>query len=372
MMASISGMPVYREQNILEQLVRRAAALVIDRDLQSSAERYGKPRLGSHLERYLVDALRRLVVSNALWIPNAEKSRVWYGKDGLYIVWPNAAIDVRKLIEADQLPGIPKAPETLLEILIDAGVVEPSPETQMTWAIFPPHCDKAIEAVRLTSPSILLAAMDRPPDPLPHPLVKPLPESAAGPSSAAASSVHVGQTIELPLALPAAADISLQRHSTPVPTAQQRPESVANDQLEVSVASSSPADGSGADLSSRRRTFSLTAPLRLDAPLRIALGDVVDSFNRDGADVACKPTPTGLFIPLAEFERRAIEPALAMRALADASMLVSSSPSKTKPVTRYFGGEAKTGIVIHPRFIEGFDPADFQGTRTEGEANAAS
>ncbi len=372
MMASISGMPVYREQNILEHLVRRAAALVIDRDLQSSAERYGKPRLGSHLERYLVDALRRLVVSNALWIPNAEKSRVWYGKDGLYIVWPNAAIDVRKLIEADQLPGIPKAPETLLEILIDAGVVEPSPETKMTWAIFPPHCDKAIEAVRLTSPSILLAAMDRPPDPLPHPLVKPPPESAAGPSSAAASSIQAGQTIELPLALPAAADISLQRHSTQVPTAQQRPESVANDQLEVSVASSSPADGSGADLSSRRRTFSLAAPLRLDAPLRTALGDVVDSFNRDGADVACKPTPTGLFIPLAEFERRAIEPALAMRALADASMLVSSSPSKTKPVTRYFGGEAKTGIVIHPRFIEGFDPADFQGTPTEGEANAAS
>src|SRR5437016_13042537 len=86
LMASISGMPLYREQNILEHLVRRAAALVIDRDLQSSAERYGKPRLGSHLERYLVDALRRLVVSNALWMPNAEKSRIWYGEDGLYIV----------------------------------------------------------------------------------------------------------------------------------------------------------------------------------------------------------------------------------------------------------------------------------------------
>ena len=80
MMACVSGMPIYREHNILEDLVRRAAALVIDRDLQSSAERYGKPRLGSHLERYLVDALRRLVVSNVLWMPNAEKSRVWYGR----------------------------------------------------------------------------------------------------------------------------------------------------------------------------------------------------------------------------------------------------------------------------------------------------
>src|SRR5256886_4146895 len=152
MLACISGMPVYREHNILEQLVRRAAALVIDRDLQSSAERYGKPRLGSHLERYLVDALRRLVVSNALWMPNAEKSRVWYGADGPCIHWANAANDVRKLLEADQLPGIPKAPETLLEILVDARVVEPSSDTQTTWQIFPPHCEKAIEAVRLASP----------------------------------------------------------------------------------------------------------------------------------------------------------------------------------------------------------------------------
>jgi conjugal transfer pilus assembly protein TraI len=351
MMASISGMPVYREQNILEHLVRRAAALVIDRDLQSSAERYGKPRLGSHLERYLVDALRRLVVSNAQWIPNAEKSRVWYGKDGLYIVWPNAANDVRKLLEADQLPGIPKAPETLLEILIDAGVVEPSAETQTTWPIFPPHCDKPIEAIRLTSPSILLAAMDRPPEPLPHLLVKPPSESRAAPPSAAASSVQAGQTIALPLALPTAPDIYRQRHSTPVPGAQQRPESVAGEQ--------------------HRPTFSLAAPLRLDAPLRAALDDVVDSFNRDDKDAGCCVTATGLFIPLAAFERRAIEPALAMRALADASMLVSSASSKTKSVTREFGGEAKAGIVIHRRFIEGFGPVALHDTPTEGGANAA-
>ena len=351
MMASISGMPIYREHNILEDLVRRAAALVIDRDLQSSAERYGKPRLGSHLERYLVDALRRLVVSNALWIPNAEKSRVWYGKDGLYIIWPNAANDVRKLLEADQLPGIPRAPETLLEILIDAGVVEPSAETQTTWAIFPPHCDKAIEAIRLTSPSILLAAMDRPPEPLPHLLVKPPSESRAAPPSAAASSVEAGQTIALPLALPTAPDISRQRHSTPVPGAPQRPESGAGDQ--------------------HRPTFALTAPLRLDAPLRAALGDVVDSFNRDDKDAACCVTATGLFIPLAEFERRAIEPALAIRALADASMLVSASSTKTKPVTREFGGVARAGVVIHRRFIEGFGPETLHDTPTEGGANAA-
>ena len=372
MMACVSGMPVYREHNSLEDLVRRAAALVIDRDLQSSAERYGKLRLGSHLERYLVDALRRLVVSNALWMPNAEKARVWYGQDGLYLVWPNAANDLRKLLEADQIPGIPKAAETLLEIFIDAGIVEPSGGTETTWHIFPPHCDKAIEAVRLASPSILLATMDRPPEPLPYVLVKLPPGSPAAATSAAPCSVHTGQTIELPLALPAAHDVPLPRHSTPVSAAQQRSESVARDQVGLSVASASLAGPTGGDVSSRRPTFSLTAPLRLDSPLRAALGDVVDSFNRDDKNAACRVTATGLFIPLAEFERRAIEPALAIRALADAGMLASSPSSKPKPVTQECGGQATAGIVIHPRFVAGFDPVAVQDTPTEGRANHAA
>jgi conjugal transfer pilus assembly protein TraI len=369
MMACLSGMPIYREHNILGDLVRRAAALVIDRDLQSSAERYGKPRLGSHLERYLVDALRRLVVSNVLWTPNAEKSRVWYGKDGLYIVWPNAANDVRKLLEADQLPGIPKSPETILEILMDAGVVEPSGETQATWHIFPPHCDRAIEAVRLASPAILLAAMDRAPEPLPYALVKPQAVAPATTTSAATSSIHSGQVIELPLALPTACDTLPQHPSTPMLASRQRPPAVAGDQLELPVVPSSSVGAVRADPKAHRPTFSLTAPLRLDAPLRAALGDIVDRFARGGNDVACCATATGLFIPLAEFERRAIEPALAMRALADASMLVPSSSSKAMPVTQELGGKSKVGVVIHPRFIEGFDPADFQDT--EGGASVA-
>ena len=290
MMACLSGMPIYREHNILGDLVRRAAALVIDRDLQSSAERYGKPQLGSHLERYLVDALRRLVVSNVLWTPNAEKSRVWYGQDGLYIVWPNAANDVRKLLETDQLPGIPKAPETLLEILIDAGVIEPHGETQATWHIFPLHCDKAIDAVKLVSPTILLAAMEHPPQPLPYRLVKPLPVSPTAPPHAAAPTVHPDQTTPPPLAMPSVRHGPAPNHSTPVAAAEQRPEPIAGEQLELPVASSSAAGPARPELKPHRPTFSLTAPLRLNPALRAALGNVVESLNGDGAPLACCST----------------------------------------------------------------------------------
>jgi conjugal transfer pilus assembly protein TraI len=308
--------------------------LVIDRDLQTSAGRYGTPRLGSHLERYLVDALRQLVVSNAAWTPNAEKSRVWYGEDGLYIVWPNGANDLRKVLEADQLPGIPKSSETILEILMDAGVVEASGETQATWHIFPPHADKAIEAVRLASPSILLAAMEHPPERLPCVLAKPQPGSPAASTSA-----------------------------------RQQPESVGGDQFELPIASSSAAPAC-ADPKPRWPLFSITAPLRLDARLRAALGEIVDSLNRDGTDAACCSTPTGLFIPLAEFERRAIEPTLAMRGLADASMLVPPS-SKAKPLAWDFGGKASAGVVIDRRFIAGFGAANVEDSVTEGGGRAA-
>ena len=163
MMASLSGMPVYRERNILDDLVRRSAAFVIDRYLRASADRYGKPQGGSHLERYLVDALRRLVATHSAWMPNAEKSRVWFGADGVFIVWPNAAAEIRDLLESDQLPGVPKASETILEILVSAGVFEPQDSSQATWRIVPPGSSVAIEAVSSHRPEFSLPGSIRHP-----------------------------------------------------------------------------------------------------------------------------------------------------------------------------------------------------------------
>ncbi|MFT3776992.1 MAG: MobH family relaxase [Ottowia sp.] len=116
LMASIAGIPQHREHNVLDELVRRSLALVIDRNLLASADRYGKPQYGSHLERYLVDAFRRLTAGHSAWTPNRDKSRLWLGPEGLFLIWPGAAEDVLKLLENDQLAGIPKSPHTLLDI----------------------------------------------------------------------------------------------------------------------------------------------------------------------------------------------------------------------------------------------------------------
>ena len=83
LLSSISGQPVYRDHNVLDALVRRSLALVIDRNLQANADRYGVPQFGSHLERYLVDAMRRLASGSPELVPEpGEVARPGWGPMG--------------------------------------------------------------------------------------------------------------------------------------------------------------------------------------------------------------------------------------------------------------------------------------------------
>ena len=190
LLASVGGTPLYRDANVLDSLVRRSLALVIDRHLQANAGRYGAPPLGSHLERYIVDAMRRLSSSNPSWVPNRERSRTWFAPDGLFLVWPQSAADVLALLEADQLPGIPKAPETVLDLLLAAGVLASQDDGHATWTILPPGAKAPLEAVKLSSPEILLADLDPQPQVLPKPIV--CRAVATKPPDSAAPSVTAG------------------------------------------------------------------------------------------------------------------------------------------------------------------------------------
>ena len=125
------------------------------------------------------DALRRLVITDSAWVANRDRSRVWFGSDGLFLLWPGAAEDISALLEADLLPGIPKAPETMREVLLDAGVLLAQDSGAATWIIHPPGSKVGMEAVRLASPVILFAGLDPSPSPLTEVLTsKPVEPSA--------------------------------------------------------------------------------------------------------------------------------------------------------------------------------------------------
>jgi len=346
MLSSLSGIPPQREQNILVDLVKRAAALVIDRDLIASANRYGRPILGAHLERYLLDAMRRLVASHPAWAPNQDRSRVWHARDGLFVVWPNAVSEIRKLLEEDELPGIPKAPDTILEILISAGVFEPRSDGQKVWSIAPPPSRSGIEAVKLSSPEILLAQ---------HPqLTEPLDESIIARANAPTRGA----------AVPA------ERSSDLVGLAQSAP-------AETAPVSTVPVEPGGAALADTQQDgtrdissgiapasngaphFRLCAPMRLNPQVRDSLAAAIDTLNGDPKNAAAITVSTGVFVPLDHFKRARLDMPGVLRALAEMHMAVGAEGPRLKTVQHEIGGQTEFGFVLKPQFVEGLDPADF-------------
>jgi conjugal transfer pilus assembly protein TraI len=336
MMASIGGLPVYRDKNVLDDLVRRSLALVIDRNLVANADRYGSPQFGSHLERFLVDALRRLVVADSTWVPNRDKSRVWFGQDGLFLLWPAAAEDIGSLLEADHLQGIPKAPETMCEVLMGAGVLSADDTGAAVWIIHPPGSKAGQEAVKLASPAILFNGLDPHPSPLAQALATKPPEATIRPPRPAPPAPPA--SVEKPVT----GQLSLLPPDVPpdVPPPPLASATVPEPDHPVPI-------------------FALRAPLRLNPVVRDALAAIAATLNGRTEPAQCCTVAQGLFVPLGQFEQRGVQPSLALRALADVRMLVAAGPHAPPTLSRDFNGTPTVGLVIAPSYIEGLDLSAF-------------
>lgn len=103
----------------------------------------------------------------------------------------------------------------------------------------------------------------------------------------------------------------------------------------------------------------LKAPMRLNPAVRDALGSIVATLNGDARTAAACTVATGIFVPLAELERRGLQPALAMRALSDLRMLVHADANRPPTLSREFGGAITVGLILNPRFVTGLDLATF-------------
>lgn len=296
LLSSLSGMPLYGQHNVLDELVHRSAALVIDRHLQACAARSGRPILGLHVEQYLVDAMRRLVASNPAWVANTERSRVWFSGEGLFIVWPGAANDIRKLFDTDQMPGMPRDPHAMLDALLIAGVAQAQDDGTSLWPITPPGAKTPVDAMKLTSPDIVYARLIEPPAPLSESLLR----LSDGGKDQAGDSTHAPP-------------------STPV--------------------------------------LSLDVPMRLDVAVRKALDDVIAVRNRDPNMATTSKVPAGLFVPLTDFLNRGVQTSHALRALADAKMLITEA-SAIGPITHCeIEGQRIRGVIIAARYIAGLAAA---------------
>ncbi|MES1948860.1 type IV conjugative transfer system protein TraI [Salinisphaera sp. C84B14] len=145
----------------IARLVRHADSASVERDMRRQPTP-GNVSHGVPVERYLLDAMRRLVKSGQ-WKVNEKGARLWMLNGDLHIVWRAAVEDVTKLLSQDKVPGVPRDPDAMADVLIDRALATPR-ETHSTtyryWRMCPAYftgdTPQSLLMLRLSSPEVLL------------------------------------------------------------------------------------------------------------------------------------------------------------------------------------------------------------------------
>ncbi len=140
-------------------LVITADCKSVERDLKAHYQNIDSA-LGMPVERYLFDAMRRLVKSGQ-WTVNEKGARLWRFEDGLHIVWRAGAQDIVTLLAKDKVPGIPRDEDTLADILIERGLASPKswPDGRQYryWQMQPEGLDNPLYLLRLKSAELIFS-----------------------------------------------------------------------------------------------------------------------------------------------------------------------------------------------------------------------
>ncbi|MFE8032328.1 MobH family relaxase [Thiohalocapsa marina] len=137
LVAAVTGMP---HSSVLIELVRQADRHSVERDLREQRIAPIDTAVGVPVDRYLIDAMRRLL-HDGRWQVNVPGARVWLLRDaGLHLVWPAAAHDITELMAAERIPGIPRDPQRIAELLLERGLAVARADAvgrQATWRLAP-------------------------------------------------------------------------------------------------------------------------------------------------------------------------------------------------------------------------------------------
>ncbi|MYM92725.1 MobH family relaxase [Duganella vulcania] len=137
------------------EIVSKTTISVIERDRKADPAKYGQVLLGTHLERYIIDAIRKLIKTQ--WFVNQKRARCWYSNEGVFLIWQSGAKDVWHLLQQQRLPGVPEAPETLAEIMVASGMILPAKDGSPYWTIYPPNSSspEGYKAVKFKSKELI-------------------------------------------------------------------------------------------------------------------------------------------------------------------------------------------------------------------------
>lgn len=151
MLETINGHP--SAENPIHDLVIRSDQVSVERDLRSLGVAFTGYEIGLPVERFLVDIMRRLV-RDGNWRINDPGSRLWHMDGHLYLIWPIAGEEIAAVINQEKIPGMPRTPNSILDMLIDrklANIREDQVEGNRYWVIAPAVLAEKIPNIRLTA-----------------------------------------------------------------------------------------------------------------------------------------------------------------------------------------------------------------------------
>lgn len=387
MLASIAGTTMYHEHSVMYRLVRHAAALVIHRNLRAANAVQGRPAV--HMARYLIEAMRELVLSHHGWQPNIGRSRLWFGQDGLFLVWPNGVNDVIKLLQDERLPGIPDSASGVLDVLEAADLVRAQSEECRVWTIYPPGATEPLEAIKFATAFTVLGVLTPRPGPLPvlmsaRPVATgtPTAQEVTGAGESEAPPAPQEQVVEEEAAPVTknkggkmrreCVQLSLPEMGEP-PSPQEEADGQVDPQGQDRAAPSGQASKrpqkTGKSRKGGKEGASLAAPMRLNPDVAAVLAEIVGTLAGD-PPAACQLDGKVLFVPLGELAKRGVDARRAQRALADAGML-APQPDGERIHTRDVEGAKIPGLLVDARCVANVPPIS-QATGPDGGGDAAS
>lgn len=149
-MESLSNSP--SPQNLIHDLVVRADQASVERDLKTLGVAMAGYDIGVPVERHLTEIMRRLV-RETVWTVNMPGARVWNFSGTIYLVWPGAGEELVREIRKDGIPGLPRTPDGLLDMLIDRQLasLRQGKDGADYWQIAPAVLAEKIPDIRLNT-----------------------------------------------------------------------------------------------------------------------------------------------------------------------------------------------------------------------------
>ncbi len=276
----------------------------------------------------LAETLKRLLATSD-WLPNSPGGHVWYGEDGLYLLWPDAAVKLLEAMPAAQA----SSHHALLEALAGCEIIDatPSPLVQIRT----PGQAVPRMATRLSDQHPLLGELRHAASPLGFPLRIPASGAVADDTLA---PQHVARRADPPGGQPTGID-----------------------QGAVSAQSVLDFTGEPMDLTGGLEPSPAVSALSLDTSMianprtRDAVDQVVARLERSFDRMLAKRVSGGVFVALTELTGQHGDAGAIVRGLHDAQLLASDGATPDRRVvSERMEGVDLAGVVLRASAFRGY------------------